>query len=198
MTLQLGVFAQKQEYSAPNLKTVIKTHKIVAILPFKVAISYKKMPKNLDAQSIKDEEVRESVSMQEGMYTYLLRKAKSFSVEFQDVEQTNRLLKKSNVYDKIEELPMDTLCKVLGVDAIIRSSWNYEKTGSEVGAIAKTLLFGFGSSASGNLLMQIYDAKKGDLLWRFYKEMSESAFSTGNELMERMMKKVARNFPYEK
>ena len=35
-------------------------------------------------------------------------------------------------------------------------------------------------------------------LWRFSKTMDETAFSSANQLMERMMKKVSRNFPYEK
>jgi len=46
--------------------------------------------------------------------------------------------------------------------------------------------------------MQINNGVDGVLLWRFYKEMNEGVFSNANELMERMMRKVARNFPYEK
>lgn len=38
----------------------------------------------------------------------------------------------------------------------------------------------------------------GNLMWRFYKQMNEGVFSSGNEMMERMMRKVARNFPYLK
>jgi hypothetical protein len=44
--------------------------------------------------------------------------------------------------------------------------------------------------------MQLYNGKDGELLWRFYKEMNETITSNANEVMERMMRKVARNFPY--
>jgi hypothetical protein len=46
--------------------------------------------------------------------------------------------------------------------------------------------------------MQIYGAKDGELAWRMSKEMNEGAFSSANELMERMMRKVGRVFPFEK
>jgi len=186
-------------FEVPNLKEELSNHKTVAILPFRVTISYKKMPKGFDAEGNKLEEQKQGVNMQQGMYTYLLRRAKDYSVSFQDVERTNILLKKSGLFDKIEETLPDSLAKVLGVDAIIKSSYAYEKTGSEAGAIAKTLLFGIGGNiAVGALTMQINNGKDGLLLWRFYKEMGEAAFSSANDMMERMMRKVSRNFPYEK
>lgn len=46
--------------------------------------------------------------------------------------------------------------------------------------------------------MQIKNGTDGILLWRFSKSMDETAFSSANQLMERMMKKVSRNFPYAK
>lgn len=189
----------KQTYSAPDLKDIIAKHKTVAILPFKVSITFKRMPKNYDAEANKTEEKNASTNMQQGMYTYLLRKAKNYTVSFQDVDRTNALLKKAGIYDKLDEVLQDSICKILGVDAVIKSNYAYEKTGSEAGAIAKTVLFGagFGKTGSGALTMQIYNGSTGNLLWRFYKEMNEDVMSNANEVMERMMRKVARNFPYE-
>lgn len=189
----------KQTYEAPNLKQTLSTHKIVAILPFRVTISYKKMPKNFDPAGNLQQEKEEGLNMQQGMYTYLLRKADDYTTTFQDVDRTNTLLKNAGVFDKIDDILPDSLCKILKVDAVIKCSYSYERTASEAGAIAKTMVFGFGgSTASGALTMQINNGTDGILLWHFYKEMSEGAFSSANQLMERMMKKVARNFPYEK
>lgn len=189
----------KQTYKSDNLKESIAKHKIVAILPFKSTISYKRMPKNFDAASNKEEEKTLSLTMQQGMYTYLLRKADKFAVSFQDIERTNILLKQAKAYDSLDLYLPDSLCKILKVDAIIRCNYAYEKTGSEGGAIVKTLLIGGGGkTGSGSLTMQINDGLNGELLWRFYKEMNESFTSNASEVMERMMKKVARNFPYEK
>ena len=189
----------KQIFSAQNLPAVLSVHKNVANVPFRVTIGYKRMPKGFDAEGNRLEEQKSGINLQQGMYTYLLRRSSDYFVNFQDVERTNALLRKAGVVDKVEETLPDELCKILGVDAVIKCSYSYEKTGSEAGAIAVAALFGVASkTGSGNLTMQINNGTDGALYWRFYKEMNESAFSSGNQLMERMMRKVSRNFPYMK
>jgi hypothetical protein len=191
--------ASKEVYSAPNLKAIISQEKTIAILPLRVTISFKKFPKNYDAANNAAQEKEEGLNMQQGMYTYLLRKANDYTVNFQDVDRTNVLLKQAGIYDRVDELTPDSICKILKVDGLIKASYAYEKTGSEAGAIAKAAIFGYGgSTASGALNMQINNGSDGVLVWRFAKEMNEGVFSTANELMERMMRKIARNFPYEK
>ena len=190
----------KQVYSSPKFKTEIPTHKTVAILPFTATISYRRTPKNFDDAANKAEQNTMATNLQQGMYTYLLRKTEEYTVSFQDVERTNALLKQKGLYDKLNEVPQDSICKALGVDAVVKCSFAYEKTGSEGGAIVKGVLFGssFAKTGSGSLTMQVYNGKDGDLLWRFYKEMNEDITSSANEVMERMMRKVSRNFPYAK
>lgn len=189
----------KQIFESPDLKSMLYTAKTVAILPFKVSISYKKTPKGVTIDEIKANEKAESVQMQNGMYTYLLRKSDDYSVSFQEVDRTNALLKKANIFDNVDEVLSDSLCKILGVDAVIKSSWSYMKTGTQGGAIATALLFGVSTgTGSGQLVMQINRAKDGGMMWRMSKEMNEGAFSSANELMERMMRKVGRVFPFEK
>lgn len=188
----------KQIFSSPRLATAIYSHKVVAILPFKANISYKRMPKNYNPQTIKDDEIQLGYNLQSGMYTYLLRKADDYLVSVQDIEKTNTLLKQNKAYDNLDEFTADQLAKILGVDAVIKCSYSYEKTGSEGGAIVTTILFGVGKVATGELTMAIYNGKDGDLLWRFYKQMNEDVFSSANAVMERMMRKVGRNFPYQK
>lgn len=188
----------KQTYKSKSLDKLVSQAKTVAILPFNVRINYKKMPKGTTLDMVKNEEDGYRYQMQEGMYTYLLRKADSYSVSFQDVSRTNALLKKAGVTD-VNELTADSICSILGVDAVLKCNWSYEKTGSEAGAIATTLLLGVArSTASGSLVLQLYGADDGELAWRFYKEMNEGAFSSAGELMERMMRKIGRNFPFEK
>jgi hypothetical protein len=190
----------KQVFSSPKLKEEIKKHKVVAILPFEAAITYKRPPKNYSEEANRNEEINIAKNLQQSMYTYLLRKSDKYSVSFQDVDRTNALLKSKGVFDKINELTQDSIAKLLGVDAVIKCRYAYEKTASEAGAIAKTLLFGGagGKTGSGGLTMQIYNAANGELLWRFYKAMDDNVMGSTDQLMERMMKKVSRNFPYEK
>ena len=189
----------KQIFESPKLVQLTAEHKTVAILPFKASISYKRLPKNFDAQTNIDEEKKLGSSLQSGMYTYLLRKSADYTVTVQDVERTNVLLKQNEVFDKIDEMTPDALAKILGVDAVIKCAYAYEKTSSEGLALAKTLLIGFGTGkvASGEMTMNVYNGADGDLLWRFYKEMNEDIMSSANAVMERMMRKVGRNFPYE-
>jgi hypothetical protein len=189
----------KQEFKSPKLKELVATAKTVAILPFKANVTYKRMPKGITAENVKDEENKLTTSLQQGMYTYLLRKSSNYTVSFQDVDRTNALLKKAGLFNDIDAVLADSLCKLLNVDAVIKSTWNYEKTGSEAGAIVMVLAAGINKGVgSGGLTIQMYGAKDGELAWRFYKEMNESAFSSASELMERMMRKVGRNFPLEK
>lgn len=190
----------KQVFSSPKLKPEVQAHKTVAILPFTAAISYKRLPKNFNEEANKADQNSMAANLQQGMYTYLLRKSAEYTVSFQNVERTNALLKQKGLYDKLNEITQDSICKALGVDAVVKCSYTYERTGSEGGAIVKGVLFGssFAKTGSGSLTMQIYNGKDGDLLWRFYKEMNEDITSSANEVMERMMRKVARNFPYAK
>lgn len=190
----------KQTYSSPKLKDEIASHQKVAILPFEAAITYKRPPKNYDSSANRNEELSIAKNLQQSMYTYLLRKSDKYTVTFQDVSRTNALLKSKGIYDKLDEITQDSVCRVLGVDAVVKCSYSYEKTASEGGAIAKTILFGsMGSkTGSGALTMQVYNGKDGELLWRFYKAMNDNVMSSTDQLMERMMRKVSRNFPYEK
>ena len=204
LLLTISGFAQfeasKQTYSAPNLKATIENQKKVAILPFDVAITYKRIPKHYDSSANKNEEQSLKTNLQSSMFTYLLRKADKYSVEFQDPTRTNALLKSKGIYGQLDLLTQDSICKILGVDAVIKCNYEYEKTASEGGAIAKTILFGgIGSkTGSGALTMQVYNGADGNLLWRFYKAMNDDVMSSTDELITRMMKKVSRNFPYEK
>ena len=187
------------QFKSPGFKDSLEKHKVVAILPFKATIAYKRMPKGFNLEGNNLEEKKLGINMQQGMYTYLLRKGGKYTVSFQDVERTNILLKQAGVFESIDMILPDSLAKILKVDAVIKCSYAYEKTGSEGGAIAKAILLGGGGkTGSGSLVMQINQGNSGELMWRFYKEMNENFTSSANEVMERMMRKVSRNFPYEK
>jgi hypothetical protein len=190
----------KQVFESPKLKEVVTTHKIVAILPFTTNISFKNQPKDLNLIAHTQKEKTMATSIQSSMYTFLLRKSKSYSMEFQDVEKTNILLKKAGLFDKLDEVTKDEVAKVLGVDAIISGKFQTEQTRSEAGTIVTSVLFGgIGSkTGSGSLTMMINEATTGDLLWRFFKAMNDGVFTSSEDLIDRMMRKVSRNFPYAK
>ncbi|MGF7231283.1 hypothetical protein [Arachidicoccus sp.] len=57
--------------------------------------------------------------------------------------------------------------------------------------IVTTILIGASKTASGTLTMEIGDGKSGDNIWRFTKSMNESLFSSTDNLVGRMMRKVS-------
>ncbi|MFD0942098.1 hypothetical protein [Pedobacter boryungensis] len=190
----------KQIFESPKLKTEIAQHKLVAILPFDTKISYKKQPKNFSVEGNKEQEKTMSKSIQSSMYTFLLRKGKDYSVEFQDVDKTNILLKKAGMTDKLDEFTKDEVAKALGVDAVLGGRFETEQTKSEAGAIASAVLFGGfgGKTGTGTLTLTLNNANNGELLWRFFKTMDDGITTSTDDLVERMMRKVSRNFPYAK
>ena len=190
----------KQVFESPKLKAEKATHKLVAILPFATKISYKKMPKNFNAEANRDQEKTMSKSIQSSMYTFLLRKASDYTVEFQDVYKTNILLKKAGIQDKLDEMTKDEIAKALGVDAVLGGSFETEQTKSEAGAIASAVLFGGfgGKTGTGTLTLTLNSGASGDLLWRFFKTMNDNITTSTDDLVEHMMRKVSRNFPYSK
>ncbi len=193
-------YSQKQVFESPELASLIKEHKTVAILPFTVKITYKKQPKNFSVEANRDQELKMSKSIQSSMYTFLLRKADSYSVTFQDVEKTNILLKKSGIADKLDEMTKDEVAKALGVDAVISGTFESEQSKSEGAAIATAVLLGGfgGKTGSGSLTMTINNGKDGEMLWRFFKTMNDNISISTDDIVESMMRKVSRNFPYLK
>lgn len=204
MLLSIGAKAQfegaKQVFESPKLKAEVATHKIVAILPFNTKISYRKQPKNFNAEANREQEKAMSKSIQSSMYTFLLRKSKDYTVEFQDVDKTNTLLKKAGMADHLDEYTKDEIAKALGVDALLSGNFETEQTKSEAGAIASAVLFGGlgGKTGTGSLTLLLNNGSNGDLLWRFFKTMDDNITSSTDDLVERMMRKVSRNFPYYK
>lgn len=192
--------AQKQIFESPQLSSAMKSHKIVAILPFTVKITYKKQPKNFSADANNQQEVKMATSIQSSMYTFLLRKSDNYTVSFQDVEKTNILLLKAGIADKLNEMTKDEVAKILGVDAIISGTFESEQTKSEAAAIATSFLTrGLGDkTGTGSLTMMLNNGIDGELLWRFFKTMDDKISASTDDLVENMMRKVSRNFPYAK
>lgn len=195
-----GLEGSKQIFESPRFKSEILTHKIVALLPYDVKISYKRQPKDFNLEANKSDELAMSTSIQASMYTFLLSKADNYFVSFQDVDKTNILLKKAGMAGKLNEFTKDEIAKALGVDAVIGGKFETEQTKTQGAAIASAVLFGGfgGKTGTGSLTMTVNSGTDGELLWRFFKTMDQGVMGSTDDLVERMMRKVSRNFPYTK
>ena len=190
----------KQIFSSPKLTNEIAAHRTVAILPFDTKITYKKQPRNFSSEANKEQEKTMSKSIQYSMYTFLLRRGKDYNVEFQDVDKTNILLKKAGMVDKLDEFTKDEIAKALNVDGILGGRYEIEQSKSEAGAIASAVIFGGfgGKTGTGSLTLTLNNGNNGELLWRFFKTMDDGIETSTDDVIERMMRKVSRNFPYLK
>lgn len=200
MLFGITAFSQKQVFAVSDIKEKIARQKIVAILPFPTTIIYKKQPKNFSAEANQAQELKMAKNIQSSMYTFLLRKQERYSVKFQDIDKTNILLKKAGIEDNLDSMTKDEIAKILGVDAVISGKFEQQQSKTEAGAIASAIIFGGvgGKTGSSTLTLTINDANDGELLWRFMKTMDDSITYSPDDVVESMMRKVSRNFPYEK
>ncbi|KOY86882.1 hypothetical protein AD998_12660 [bacterium 336/3] len=193
-------FAQKKIFESPKMKGVIPIHKTVAILPFQVTIKMKKLPKNTTVEDIARQEKLEATNIQNSVYTFLLRKSKKYTVTFQDVAKTNALLAKAGItQENMATKTMDEIAKALEVDAVIGGSVVTDRPISEGGAVALAVLAGvwFAPSNEAKTVMTIHNGADAELLWRYERTVSGGVGSSTDDLVERMMRQIARNFPYE-
>lgn len=188
----------KTVFSSPNLSIAVATHKIIAILPFKTAILYRKTPKNYDEQANKEEEVSLSYNLQNNFYAIMSIKKDVYPIKVQSSEITNDLLKENNMLNNLNSFTPNQIAKVLGVDAVMYCDYTYTRTNSQFGAIVNQQLFGYGKVATGELTMSIFNGVDGELLWRFNKTMNQVSLANPTFILERMLSKVGRNFPYQK
>lgn len=108
-------------YQDVNAVSIAQTHKTIAILPPLVAISAKK---NVDAESLKEQQRTEAINFQKEMYSWLLKRKSQgkLKVEIQDVEVTNAMLRKIDV-DKLLTMTPVEMGQLLKADAVVKSNF---------------------------------------------------------------------------
>ena len=191
----------KAVYVNPKFYSLARDHKNVAVIPFTVTLGLR--PKERAATSdeqLKEMEQKEGIAAQNALVSWFLRKQKTenYSVQFQDVSTTNALLLKAGM--DIHKLTMYTpeeLAIALGVDAVMGGIIQTSKPISEGASVAMGVLVGFyGTTNSGNISINLNDAEGGILLWKYDNDLSGSLGSDMDSIMDSLMRKAARKFPY--
>lgn len=189
-------------YKSSEFSSVASTHKTVAIIPAIVSIQLRpNQAKKLTIEDIHNSEQETGYSMQDKMYSWLLRRndKMNFTVQFQDVSKTNELLKQANInYTDLKHTSKKTLADLLGVDAVISANVSLEKPMSEGASIAVGALTGFwGSTNAATITIDIHEHTNGDLIWKYDYNSSGSAFSSANQLVDGLMRNASKKFPYK-
>jgi len=190
-------------YTTPDFDNYYQVHKSVAILPFKISYDESKLPKEMTPEMLAKAKEDEAYAFQNQLYVqFLERQAKKnlFTVDFQEVSQTNILLNQAGM--KFDSLPLYTkkqIKDVLGVDALLSGTMRKEKPMSTGAAVALGVLFGvWGSTNQTFINMSIHDGETGKLLWNYDHEASGSVGSSPEKLAKSLISGVSKSFPYRK
>ena len=140
--------------------------------------------------------------MQDALETYFGRgkKKKKFSVEFQNTKNTNAILAQNNInYSNIDTYTIKQLSKILNVDGIISGNLNLNILLSKgIPADFSILDYLLGDANYGRIGIKISDGKTGKLLWKYENEITKKSGKNTDDLIDKMMKKMTRKFPYDK
>lgn len=199
-----NVIAQTNLYENPNFDEISKTHKIIAVVPFKTQVKLRpKQMKDMSNEQLNRIEKSEGESIQSAMYSWFLKRKKRGdlqSLEVQDPRTTTALLKKQNIdYDNIMDFTPQDLAKILEVDAVISGEFDTNKPMSEGASVVLGVLFGFfGATNSATINMSVHNAADGILLWNYNKQVSGSIGSNTDDLINMLMRKASRRLAYTK
>jgi hypothetical protein len=192
----------KEIYTHPQFDSLAKDHTTLAILPFEAVINLRpKEKEKLKPGELEQLQKKEGDAVQSAIQTYFLKvkEKEAFKVTFQDISKTNVLLAKAGwTIDSFRVKTKEELAALLGVDGVISGSLYTDKPMSEGASIALGIAFGyFGSTNSGKCTINVHEGKGGELLWKYEKTLSRSMGSDINSVINAMMRKASRKFPYE-
>ncbi len=188
-------------YKTANFEEVATKHKTVAILPALVSIQLRPNEmKRTTPEEMERNEKATGFAIQEKLYGWFLRRSnkQNFTVSFQDVSQTNSMLSDAHIeYKDLQRKSKAELAKLLGVDAVITTSMRTDKPMSEGVAIALGLAFGvWGNTNNAFTTIDIHEAKKGNLMWKYDYQASGSFGSSPERLVNALMRNASKKFPY--
>lgn len=192
--------AAAQQFTHPQFAEVTAAHKVVAIVPFRVTINPKNLPKSMTPELVEKLQRDESTEFQRQLYARFLTRSQTdgYRVTFQDVDHTNALLARAGYSpDRLGALTKSELAKLLGVDAVLSGSLRMSKPTSTGAAFAQTLVFGFsGSTERIDINMTLHNGEDASLLWSYDHTDKGGMGNSAEALSKSLFKKVAGNFPY--
>lgn len=204
LTFITNVMAQTNLYENPNFDEIAKSHKIIAMVPFKTQVKLRpKEMKDMSTEQLNRIEKSEGESIQSALYSWFLKRKKRGdlqSLEIQDPRTTTAMLKQQSIdYDNIMDFTPQNLAKILEVDAVISGEFETNKPMSEGASVVLGALLGFwGATNSATINMSVHNAEDGVLLWNYNKKVSGSIGSDTEDLINMLMRKASRRLAYTK
>ncbi|WP_456865885.1 hypothetical protein [Galbibacter sp. BG1] len=193
-------YSQKTIYQSDSFETLSSNHKTVAIIPFEARLELKN--KELTDEQLEKLQEKEGYEVQNALETYFLKmhQRKDYRIEFQDIQNTNALLSKANIdLMNLDIYTTQDLCEILNVDAIISGDLTLNALISEgVSTDFDFMSFISGTSDYGRIAIKLSDGATGKLLWKYEKVITRKSGKNTYDIIEAMMRKSTRKFPYDK
>ncbi|MEH6704073.1 MAG: hypothetical protein V7691_04700 [Galbibacter orientalis] len=193
-------YSQKTIYQSDSFETLSSNHKTVAIIPFEARLELKN--KELTDEQLEKLQEKEGYEVQNALETYFLKmhQRKDYRIEFQDIQNTNALLSKANIdLMNLDIYTTQDLCEILKVDAIISGDLTLNALISEgVSTDFDFMSFISGTSDYGRIAIKLSDGAIGKLLWKYEKVITRKSGKNTYDIIEAMMRKSTRKFPYDK
>ena len=191
--------AQKNIYESNKFDDLSEDHQVLAIIPFLTKLD---LTDDISKTELKNLEEKEGYAVQNALETYFSKrkKKKKFSVEFQNIKNTNAILAQNDIsFKNIDVYTIKQLSEILGVDGIISGNIDLNVLLSNGVSTDFNFMDYFSGSANyGRIGVKISDGDSGKLLWKYEKEINKKSGKNTNDLIDRMMKLAARKFPYDR
>ena len=184
-------------YMIHDAQQLPTSHQIMAIVPHKVSIP---ATNKIDGEALKEQQRTESLNFQREMYSWILRRKmqNKIVVEVLDIETTNAKLRKAGYFDDVVMTPSE-ICDVLEVDGVLTSNYALAKPMSEGAAVALGVITGvWGPTNEVTISLDIHDRKTKKMIWNYNHQMSGSAFSSANSMVDDLMRQASKKMPYTK
>jgi hypothetical protein len=186
-------------YKSPDLQARAPKHKEIAFIPFDAVIQFKKLPKGVTAEQVKQMEADMGLVFQEQMYTRFLKREKNYNVRIQDIAMTNAILRKNNVtVENIHQYTKEELAHMLDVYAVVSGKIQTSKPMSTGGAIAIAALTGFSTATNKvDINVSLHDGLDSKLLFKYDHSFKGGLGSNPESLSRALMKDLSKKFPYK-
>jgi hypothetical protein len=195
--------AQTRLFVDPQFNKIGNNHKTIAVVPFRVTISLR--PKQM--QALKEGQLEkmqedESRNIQMALYSWFLKRRSQGKmwVDIQDASTTTAILTRNGItYSNLDNHTPEEIAKLLGVDAIVKGTFDTDKPMSDGASVALGLLVGFwGPTNQATINMFIHNGEDGKVLVNYNKGVAGSLGSNSDQLINVVMRKASRRIPYTK
>lgn len=215
MLLMVAFTSCHRYYTSSSFEEKTMKHKKIAVLPPQLIFTGV-IPKSMSAYDIEQLEENESLRFQQSLYANILKQANGrkyiMDVQLQPYNNTIALLQKNGV--SIREswsASDDDLARMLGVDAVVRTSINKDRimsdglsAGIDIGRrVANAVLkqpttIGVGMNKTSQIRATCTIVSNGETLWNDAYTRESDYQTPANDIIENITGNFAKHFPYKR